>query len=141
MVQGINKLPTVCQSVTLIPLTICLICCRLLCGKMVLSVTFDMAALDNTDDYLTDYDHNSCQHTNAVHQILDTVFATRTPPATNKCQKRKGAKATKKLEQLESVGHELNPRVATSFRALSARGKYLAQDRPDIAYSAKELRR
>ena len=42
MVQGINKLPTVCQSVTLIPLTICLICCRLLCGQMILFVTFDM---------------------------------------------------------------------------------------------------
>ena len=30
---------------------------------------------------------------------------------------------------------------ATSFRALSARCNSLAQDRPDIAYSAKELRR
>ena len=95
--------------------------------------------LTHTDVDLSVYDHNSSQHTNAVHEMIDTAFATCTPPATNKCQKRKGAKATKKLEQLESVGHELNPREATRFRALSARCTYLAQDRPDIAYSAKEL--
>ena len=33
----------------------------------------------------------------------------------------------------------MNPREATSFKALAARCNYLAQDRPDIAYSAKEL--
>ena len=67
-------------------------------------------------------------------------FAVRTPPANkNKFQKKSGAKATKKLEQLESVGHELNPKEATVFRALSARANYLAQDRVDIAYSSKEL--
>ena len=66
--------------------------------------------------------------------MIDTVVATRTPPAKpTKIKKHLGAKATKKLEQLESVGHELNPREATSFRALSARCTYLAQDRPDIA--------
>ena len=72
--------------------------------------------------------------------MIDFVNAARTPPAnTNKFKKRQGAEATKKLEQLESVGHELNPREATSFKALAARCNYLAQDRPDIAYSAKEL--
>ena len=86
------------------------------------------------------YDTNSSEYNDAAYELIDTLFATRTPPAsTNNCQKRKGAKATKKLEQLETIGHELNPCEATSFRALSARCNYLAQDRPDIAYSAKEL--
>ena len=93
----------------------------------------------HTDYYLAVYDYNSSQHADAVYDIIGTVSATRTPPATNKFQKRNGAKARKKLEQLESVGHELNPREATSSRALSARCNYLAQDRPDIAYSTKEL--
>ena len=67
-------------------------------------------------------------------------MAVRTPPANaNQYKKRQGAKATKKLEQLESVGHEVNSKEATAFRALAARCKYLAQDRADIAYSAKEL--
>ena len=96
--------------------------------------------MTQTNDYLSVYDHNTCDYNDAAHEIVDSVFATRTPPASNnKCKKRQGAKATKKLEQLESVGHELNPREATSFRTLSARCNYLAQDRPDIAYSAKEL--
>ena len=94
----------------------------------------------HSDDYLSVYDTNSCEYNDAAHVIIDTLFATRTPPAsTNICLKRKGAKATKNLEQLESVGHALNPREATIFRALSARCNDLAQNRPDIAYSAKEL--
>ena len=68
------------------------------------------------------------------------ILAVRTFPANkNKYQKRSGAEATKKLEQLESVGHELNPKEATVFRALSARANYLARDRVDIAYNSKEL--
>ena len=52
---------------------------------------------------------------------------------------RLGAKKVKSFERLESPGEVLNPSEATSFRALSARANYLALDRPDIAYSAKEL--
>ena len=52
---------------------------------------------------------------------------------------RNGSKATKKLEQLESVGHELNNAEAAVFTALSARCNYLAQDRADIVFSSKEL--
>ena len=101
---------------------------------------FRSNSLTHTDDYLSVYDHNSCDYNDAAHGTINTVFATRTPPASNnKFKKRQGAKATKKLEQLESVGHELNPREATSFRALSARCNYLAQDRPDITHSAKEV--
>ena len=74
-------------------------------------------------------------------QVVDAyLYAVRTPPSNgNKWKKRQGAKATKKLERLESVGHELNSHEATLFRALAARCNYLAQDRADIAYSAKEL--
>ena len=101
---------------------------------------FRSNSLTHTDDYLSVYDHNSCDYNDAAHGIISTVFAARKPPASNnKFKKRQGAKATKKLEQLESVCHEINPREATSFRALSARCNYLAQDRPDIAYGAKEL--
>ena len=53
--------------------------------------------------------------------------------------KRKGAKATKNIERLLSTGHVLEPDEATAFRALSARGHYLAANRPDIGYRAKEL--
>ena len=39
------------------------------------------------------------------------------------------------------VGEPLNGQDATQFRALAARGNYLAQDRVDIAYAVKELTR
>ena len=50
-------------------------------------------------------------------KVVGFILAIRSPPANmNKYQKRSGAKATKKLEQRESVGHELNPKEATVFR-------------------------
>ena len=89
-------------------------------------------------DYLEAYDFTGYGYNAQVTRVVDLILAVRTPPANkNKYQKRSGAKATKKLEQLESVGHELNPKEATVFRALSARANYLAQDRVDIAYSSK----
>ena len=101
---------------------------------------FRSDALIETRSYLTVYNYNSDDYSDAANKIIDLVYAARTPPASaNKFKKRQGAKATKKLKQLESVGHELNPREVTSSRALSARCNYLAQDRPDIAYSAKEI--
>ena len=91
-------------------------------------------------DYLEAYDFTGYGYNAQVTRVVDFFRAVRTPPANNnKYQKRSGAKATKKLEQLESVGHELNPKEATVFRALSARANYLAQDRVDIAYSSKDL--
>ena len=52
---------------------------------------------------------------------------------------RQGAKKAKAMERLQSAGPILDPEEATSFRALSARANYLAQDRPDIAFATKEL--
>ena len=68
------------------------------------------------------------------------ICANRTPPAQkNKyAAKRQGAKAVKKMEQI-SDAYLLSSEDATMFRALSARANYLAQDRPDIGYSTKEL--
>ena len=48
-------------------------------------------------------------------------------------------KAVKKLERLESTSHALGPEENAMYRALSARANDLAQDRPDIAFSTKEL--
>ena len=72
------------------------------------------------------------------------VCATRTKPAiSNKYAKRMGAKKAKKLEIAENAlaSDVLSSADATMYRALSARCNYLSQDRPDIAYSFKELRR
>ena len=43
------------------------------------------------------------------------------------------------MERLQSKGHILDTDEATGFRALSARGNFLAQDRVDISFSSKEL--
>lgn len=90
----------------------------------------DYLSLYKDLDYLIDW----------VGQSLDRVNAVRTPPANaNKYKKQLGAKASKNLEKLESIGFELNPTEATLYRALSARCNYLAQHRCDIAYAAKQL--
>ena len=70
---------------------------------------------------------------------LVQVSAVRTPSTKNKFKARQGAKAVKKLERLESASETLIPDEATTYRALSARANYLAQDRPDVAFSIKEL--
>ena len=73
------------------------------------------------------------------YESVDALCAARTASTKNKFQKRQGAKAVKKLERLESKSFALSPDEATMHRALSARANYLAQDRPDIAFSTKEL--
>ena len=71
---------------------------------------------------------------------LDRLCAARTKSSKPKYgPARQGAKQSKKMERLLSAGHVLDPVEATTFRALSARGNFLAQDRPDISYAAKEL--
>ena len=56
-----------------------------------------------------------------------------------KKQNRVRAKKVKEFEKLSSTGDILCKEEATAFRALSARANYLALDRPDIAFAAKEL--
>ena len=53
--------------------------------------------------------------------------------------KRVGAKAVKAAELLAKGPDILTGEAATTYRALSARINYLANDRPDVQYIAKEL--
>ena len=52
--------------------------------------------------------------------------------------KRAGAKAVKRAEKI-SESFTLSPVDATTYRALSARANFLAQDRADIGFATKEL--
>ena len=74
---------------------------------------------------------------------LDTTSArlnaVKTPPKKTAGPARQGATKAKQLERLQSTRLVLDPEEATCFRALSARTNYLSQDRPDIAFAAKEL--
>ena len=91
-------------------------------------------------NYLDAYEVAEYEAGRVATDMADSIWAVQTPPANaNKFKQRQGAKATMKLEQLDSVGHELISTEATAVRALAARSNYLAQDRADIAYSAKEL--
>ena len=54
-------------------------------------------------------------------------------------QKRIGSRPAKEAERLLNPSGVLVGEDATSFRALAARANYLALDRPDIAFAAKEL--
>ena len=77
-----------------------------------------------------------------IHAMVNMsrkLFAARTKPIKKPGQKRIGAKKAKKLEVSASSSYQLGPADATTYRALSARCNYLAQDRPDIAFSSKEL--
>ena len=56
-----------------------------------------------------------------------------------KVHKGKAQKQLKQMEALPVGTTVLEPRDATNVRALAARGNYLAQDRPDIAFACKEL--
>ena len=68
------------------------------------------------------------------------MFAVTKPNPANKFKKRAGAKAVKAFERNASgVDGVLNRDAATTFRAIAARANYLAQDRPDSAFSTKEL--
>lgn len=54
-------------------------------------------------------------------------------------KKRLGRKAVIAHEQLEDLGEERTEEQKTVFRALAARTNYLALDRPDCSFAAKEL--
>ena len=95
--------------------------------------------LDDTNttngDYTHDDDNNksTCAHTYQRLNAVKTAKQKKYGPA------RQGAKKAKALEKLQSVGPILNPEEATGYRAISARGNYLAQDKADMSYAAKEL--
>ena len=78
----------------------------------------------------------SCLNADVTSSI--NICAAHTKPTKNQFQGRKGAKAVKRLERLESKYYALSPDEATMYRAINARANYLAQDRPDIALSTKQ---
>ena len=63
------------------------------------------------------------------------------PKPKPKFKKRVGAKAAKAFERVDATNKNgaLSQNGATTFRAISARGNYLAQDRPDASFASKEL--
>lgn len=52
---------------------------------------------------------------------------------------RANARKVRHIEKKADTGDMLNAEEATSYRAMSARANYLAQDGPDIGYACKEL--
>ena len=98
------------------------------------AVTWYGEAWDNIDDIIGHDDNDD-----DVDQSDVLVGAVRTASAKKKHSGRHGAKAVKKIEMAGNIGDLLTPEQATTFRALSARGNYLAQDRVDISFSTKEL--
>ena len=67
------------------------------------------------------------------------VGAVRTASSKKKNAGRQGAKSVKKIEMEGNANDLLSPEGATTYRALSARGNFLSQDRVDINYTTKEL--
>lgn len=49
--------------------------------------------------------------------------------------KRLGAQRVRHIERLQSTGATLDADEATAYRALAAKAKYLALDRPDMAFA------
>ena len=54
-------------------------------------------------------------------------------------RKRVGCKQAKRLEQLDTVGAAIDGDECIQCQALAARAMYLALDRPDVMFSAKEV--
>ena len=78
-------------------------------------------------------------HDLAPEDSPEPVYGVRTPSNKRKWQGRQGARQVRLIEQQNATGAPLSPEMATSFRALAARANYLSQDRPDLAFAAKEL--
>ena len=111
----------------------------------------DHAALDDVtaanmsvDEFVAMHDAHSYidnnMGTTAMTLDTDQLFAVKTKNPASKFKKRLGAKAVKSFER-DSLNAQglLKPQAATTFRAISARGNYLGQDRADGSYSLKEL--
>ena len=69
------------------------------------------------------------------------VFAMSKRKPAAKFKQRAGAKAVKAFEREVGAPDRLGPRDTKTYRAISARPNYFAQDSFDGAYASKELRR
>ena len=85
------------------------------------------------------FSHGCAWETSTTDEPPTLIGAVRTPSSRPKFQKRQGARAVKKVEMAGNADDLLSGEQATTFRALSARGNYLSQDRVDTSYSTKEL--
>ena len=93
----------------------------------------DMAAMNNscTDDYTHDPSHMDTDVN--MQDGKESMFATKA--AAKSYKKRIGAKAVKSFERNHANAKGvLSSQSATTFRAISARANFLAQDRADGAY-------
>ena len=98
----------------------------------------EFVALHDTYSYTNDY---ACMTSDMDTTMdVDKLFAVKTKSPAAKFKKRLGAKAVKSFER-DSLNAQglLKPQAATTYRAISARGNYLGQDRADGSYSSKEL--
>ena len=93
------------------------------------------------DDNPVHHDVSMLDEIRRPSTIRDTLrrLCAVTKPKKKPGPQRQGAKKAKAMERLQSKGHVLDTDEATGFRALSARGNFLAQDRVDISFSSKEL--
>ena len=99
------------------------------------------AAHRERQQYLsTVYVHGPAWEREAIQELRDD-YALRTPSSKSPAAKKRslGAKAVKNIEHQHEPGGILSPHEATTFRALSARANFLAQDKPDLAFACKEL--
>ena len=103
-----------------------------------------MAANMSVDEFVAMHDAHSYINNNMVTTSMasdrDQLFAVKAKNPASKFKKRLGAKAVKNFER-DSLNAQgvLRPQATTTFRAISARGNYLGQDRADGSYSSKEL--
>ena len=71
--------------------------------------------------------------------LTDAAFAVERGKSMANFKKRAGAKAAKAFEREVNATDRLPANDATTLRAISARGNYLAQGRPDTSFSRREL--
>ena len=70
----------------------------------------------------------------------DLIIANHTKPnVPAKYKQRMGAKKATNIELSSDSGHTLSQTNDTLYRALAARCHYMSQDRPDLAFSSKEI--
>ena len=96
----------------------------------------------NREQRLLEFLRDGANWETATDDLVSTFIGTiskkqKLPKAVRK--NMMGAKAVKHHEALESTGFVLDEQQATAFGALAARANYLALDRPDLAFAAKEL--
>ena len=95
--------------------------------------------LGDVDELDLEYWYGTDWRTIDVDATTQLISAVRTASSKKKNAGRQGAKSVKKIEMEGNANDLLSPEGATTYRALSARGNFLSQDRADINFTTKEL--